>query len=218
MRTTELCLLLAAAMTAGCLRNTEFKCRFDADCGATGLCESVGYCSFPNPDCAASGRSFGDSAGQGLSNTCVSSDNPGSDAGVDATVGTDAPVTGCPAGYAAINGSPHRYKVLTNVSWDTARTDCKLTSPTSAYLAVPDDATELMNLATVATAPFWIGIDDQATPGMFVTQKGVAATFLPWGPNQPGPGSENCVAAISGTALATDKCGTKHAAVCECEP
>lgn len=218
MRTAAIYLVLAAAAaSAGCLHNTEFKCRFDADCGTTGNCESVGYCSFPNSNCAGTGRSFGDSAGQGLSNTCVLGSNPGRDAGVDTPDPIDGPAAGCPAGYAAVAGSAHRYKALTNVSWVTAKDDCKLTSA-SAYLAIPDDATELMNLVTVANVPFWIGIDDQVTPGTWVTQKGVTATFLPWANNQPGPPTENCVEAVSSTQIATDKCTTRHAAVCECEP
>lgn len=219
MRTAVIYLVLAAATaaSAGCLHNTEFKCRFDADCGATGACESVGYCSVPNSDCAGTGRSFGESAGQGLSNTCVPGSNPGLDAGIDAP--TDGPPNaGCPSGYAAVAGSAHRYKALTNVSWDEAKNACKLTSA-SAYLAVPDDLTELMNLATAATAaPFWIGIDDQRDQGMFVTQKNVPATFLPWKPGQPGGQPEGCVDAVSTTEIAADKCNMKHAAVCECEP
>jgi len=91
---------------------------------------------------------------------------------------------GCPSGYAPIAGSSHRYKTLTNVSWSQAKAMCAATS-TAAYLAVHDDATELANLAAAASAPFWVGIDDQATSGMFVTTKGVSATFLPWAPNEP---------------------------------
>jgi hypothetical protein len=217
MRTAAMCLLIAAAASAGCLRSTQFKCSQDTDCGATGVCEAVGYCSFPSSACADSGRSFGDSAGQGLSNTCVPGDinNPGPDAGIDAPI--DTMNVGCPAPYASVNGSAHRYKPLTNVSWDNAASDCKLTS-TSAYLAVPDNAAELVDLVTVAAAPSWIGIDDQMNQGTFVTQKGVPATFLPWMGGMPGPPSESCVRTVSATEITTDKCGTRHAAVCECEP
>lgn len=222
MRTPAICLVLAAAASAGCLRTTEFRCLQDTDCGATGICEAVGYCSFPSSACATTGRSYGDSAGQGLSNSCVPGNgNPGVDAGTDAPGMIDGGGNvGCPAPYAAVAGSAHRYKALTNISWDTAKTDCKLTS-TSAYLAVPDDATELANLATAAAGlPFWVGIDDQAVKGTFVTQKNVTATFLPWAPNEPDQGNppKECVNAISATQIATDKCGTPHIAVCECEP
>ncbi|HEX2687456.1 MAG TPA: C-type lectin domain-containing protein [Kofleriaceae bacterium] len=219
MRRIALCLVVAALAGAGCLRNTEFTCRFDADCGTMGVCESVGYCSVPNAACASTGRSFSDSAGQGLSNTCVVTGHPGLDAGVDAPM-IDAPTAGgCPGGYAAVNQSPHLYKRLPAVSWTTARDDCKQTS-TSAYLAVPDDAAELANLATAAMAtPFWVGIDDQANQGMFVTQKGAPATFLPWVGGLPDTtGQMDCVEAVSMTQIATEKCNMPRTAVCECEP
>jgi len=222
MRITVMCLALGAVASAGCLRSTQFKCVQDTDCGATGVCEAVGYCSFPNSDCPGTGRSFNDSAGQGLANTClpVKGPPPVFDAGVDAPAQIDAPAAGCPSPYAAVAGSAHLYKVLGSTSWNTAASDCKLTSA-SAYLAVPDDATELMNLATVAAAtPFWVGIDDQDHNDVFTTQKGTTATFLPWGQNEPdrGPPAKDCVMAISMTQLATDRCGNGHIAVCECEP
>ena len=223
MRTITMCLVSVAVASAGCLRSTQFKCAQDVDCGASGVCEAVGYCSFPSSSCPGSGRSFGDSAGQGLSNTCVPANSPpGVDAGVniDAPVSIDAPAAGCPSPYAAVNGSAHLYKVLPSSSWNTAAGDCKATSA-SAYLAVPDDPTELVNLATFAAAtPFWIGIDDQAKSGTFVTQKGVTATFLPWATGQPdqSPPPKQCVNAISATEIATERCGTSQIAVCECEP
>lgn len=213
--------VFVAAATAGCLRSTSFRCERDSDCGAAGTCEPIGYCSVANAECVGTGRAYSDSAGQSLANSCVPGDNPGPapDAAIDAPI--DGPNVGCPSGYAEIAGSAHRYKPLTNVSWDDARTACRLTSA-SAYLAVPDDATELTNLASAATAPFWIGLDDKAAEGMFVTQKGVPATFKPWqaGGVEPdnGPPDEDCVEAISATEIATNRCGNKHAAICECEP
>ncbi|HEX7843772.1 MAG TPA: C-type lectin domain-containing protein [Kofleriaceae bacterium] len=221
MRAFAICLLATAAMTAGCLRATAFKCETNNDCGAGGVCEPIGYCSVANASCQGTGRSYSNSAGQDLSNTCV----PGSEPGPDAGVGIDAPIdgtmsVGCPSPYAAIAGSPHRYKTLTNVSWDQAKTMCKLTS-TAAYLAVPDDAAELANLATIASTPFWVGIDDQATPGTFVTTKGdpFSATSPLWAPGEPNTtGGKDCVDAVSTTTIATEKCGTRHDAVCECEP
>jgi Lectin C-type domain len=220
MRTIAMCLVFAATASAGCLRSTEFKCSTNADCGTSGSCEANGFCSVSNPSCAGTGRSYGDSAGQGLANTCVSAGNPGLDAGIDAPKPTiDAPGnTGCPSGYNSVAGSAHLYKRLTNVSWDTAESDCKLTSA-SAYLAIPDDATELMNLATVATGtPFWIGIR-HTTGIMFVTQKNVQATFLPWVTNPPDTTAQkDCVEATSGTQITTEKCNVAQIAVCECEP
>lgn len=208
-----------AVLTAGCLRTTEFRCATSGECGAAGVCEPNRFCSVPDPQCAGTGRSYSDSAGQGLSNTCVpaGAPGPGNDAGIDAP-GDAMPVDKCPSGYAAVAGSAHLYKVLSGVSWDEAKQQCDLSSR-SAYLAVPDDATELAALATVATPPFWVGIDDKVTSGAFVTQKGAPAGFLPWGPGQPNLGPQNdCVAAISSTQIATEKCSSKHAAICECEP
>lgn len=226
MRATATGLVLAAAAAAtaaGCLRNTEFRCTSDSECGAGGACEVVGYCSVPNLDCVGTSRAYGESAGQGLGGTCVpvGTPDPGPDAGVDAV---DAPIDGvpaggCPASYTEIAGSPHRYRVLANVSWDQAATRCRQDSA-DAYLAIPDDAAELSNLATVASAPFWIGLDDKAAEGTFVTQTGAVATFTPWQMTQPDnrqPG-EDCVSAASGTEITDERCGGNQAAVCECEP
>jgi hypothetical protein len=202
MRAALICLVAAAASLAGCLRTTEFRCQGDADCGTGGTCEPVGYCSVPDPQCAGTGRSFSDSAGQGLSSTCV---------GGMAAIG-------CPADFVAVAGSKHRYKRLAAMSWDQAKVVCEQAS-TAAYLLVPDDATELDNLAAVASPPFWIGVDDQATPGAFVTPRSAPAPFLPWATGEPStrPGAD-CVRASSATRIATDLCSARHAAVCECEP
>ena len=219
MRALATLFVLLAVLTAGCLRTTEFRCASNAECGASGACEPIGFCSVADPQCTGTGRSYSDSAGQGLSNTCVptGAPGPGNDAGVDPP-GDAMPVNRCPSGYAPIAGSSHLYKVLSAVSWDEARMTCGLTAR-AAYLAVPDDTGELAGLATAATPPFWVGIDDKATPGAFVTQKGAPASFLPWGPGQPNLAPQNnCVVAISATQIATEKCGTKHPAVCECEP
>lgn len=219
MRAMAMCTLAAAAM-AGCLRSTEFRCLQDADCGAAGACEATGFCSIPNADCTGTGRAYSDSAGHGLSGSCVPAGQPGpgSDAGVDGMI--DGGRAGCPSGYATAGGSAHLYKLLVNVTWDEAKIACDRTT-TAAYLAVPDDATELANLATVAAAtPFWVGIDDKDSEGTFVTQKGVPVTFKPWAPGEPDDsmGGQDCVAAIAGGQIETDKCGTRFAAVCECEP
>lgn len=218
MRAITVTAMLAAA-SAGCLRHAAFQCARDGECGAGGVCEPIGYCSVSDPACADTGRSFSDSAGGGLSNTCVPGEaaGPGPDAGVDAAI--DGPVmAGCPASYAPIGGSTQVYRALSNVSWDEAANQCRAAG--AAYLAVPDDAAELADLATLVAAPFWIGIDDKQTRGMFVTQKGAPATFLPWAEDEPDQGSppKECVEAVSSRQIATERCGTKRPAVCECEP
>ena len=232
MRALAMCAVIAWA-SAGCLRSPEFRCQSDGECGAGGVCEPIGYCSSPNAACAGTGRSFGDSAG-GLSNTCVPAGSPGPtpDAGVridagiaiDAGVAIDAaidavPAAPCSSGYAPIGGSLHLYKVFNNDSWDRAARDCKLTG-TTAYLAIPDDAGELADLVSLATtSDVWVGIDDKQQSGTFVTQKGAPATFLPWDEDQPEQGGgKDCVQTVSSTKIATDRCNSSRAVVCECEP
>ena len=196
MRGLAICIALASA-TSGCLHDPGFKCLQSADCGEGGTCEPIGYCSVANAQCAGTGRSFSDSAGQGLANTCV-------------------PAMQCPEDYVAIAGSLHRYKRLMAVSWDQARAQCAQAGA-AAYLLVPDNATELRDLAAIASPPFWLGLDDRAADGRFVTSKNAPAMFLPWANGEPRPG-EHCVEASSTTQIATDLCSVKHAAVCECEP
>ena len=90
-----------------------------------------------------------------------------------------------------------------------------------AYLAIPDDAAELADIVSVATTtPVWIGVDDKQQRDAFVTQKGAQAQFLPWDQDEPNqdPPAKDCVRAVSASKIATDRCGTMHAVVCECEP
>lgn len=219
MRALSLSLLsLLALICAGCLRTTQFQCSANLECGNGGTCESVGFCSFPDPEC---GRRFADSAGP-FANQCVGT--PGIDAGVDGP-GIDAPpITGCPNGYNPLPGAPdgHRYLRLGAIAtWVNQRAACTLTT-TSAYLAVPDDAAELQELATIAAAtPFWVGIYDMANNGTYVTVRGAPATFLPWASGEPDSGPEDCVAGASATQLMDDRCdngNARYVAVCECEP
>jgi hypothetical protein len=212
--------VFVGVLTAGCLRSTAFRCAENSDCGTGGVCEPVGFCSVVNAECPGTGRSYVDSAGQGLSNTCVlaGAPGPGVDAGIDAP-GDAMPASRCPSDYAAVAGSAHVYKALSGVNWDAARMMCDQ-SARAAYLAIPDDAAQLASLATVASPPFWIGIDDKQDQGTFVTQKAVPAVFLPWAPGEPDntPPGQDCVDAVSATQIASDRCGNKQAAVCECEP
>jgi hypothetical protein len=194
---------LAAVMVTGCLRDTAFRCMQDSDCEAMGHCEAVGFCSVLDAQCTTTGRRFSESAGQGLASTCV-----------PATAGSAGR---CPADFVAVGGSDHRYKRLAAVSWDQARAMCEQISGT--YLLVPDDATELTELASITSPPFWIGVDDLAAQGMFMTVRNTRAMFMPWATGEPSTRSgADCVRAVSATQIATDLCGTKRAAICECEP
>src|SRR5207248_5069407 len=105
--------------------------------------------------------------------------------------------------------------------WDEQQTNC---SDDGAYLAIPDDSTEQQALLDFSGSDtIWIGIDDMASEGDYVTVKGDPATFLPWAsgePNNsggPGGGSANCVQE-QGDGFHDFHCNNDFVAVCECEP
>lgn len=224
-------ILLVALASAGCLRSTQFQCSNDTACGASGLCEPSGYCSFPDTDCD-SGRRYGDSAG-GNAGQCTSG-STGSDSGVDTPVAItdgrmiDGPVgVGCPSGYNVVpNGQAgHLYKIVTAAdNWDPQRLGCRATT-LSAYLFVPDDLTELTALDAVVGVPkYWIGVSDSAADGTFVAlPNNTAQTFLPWATNEPENGAnppQNCVAVTtSAHEFSDERCNNANLpAVCECAP
>ena len=220
MRATWL-LLPSLALGTACLRKTEFKCATNDQCGPNGVCETIGYCSFPDSEC---GRRFGDSAGD-YANKCVGGDVPGEDSGIDAPTGPDAPAATCPSNFTPLTGGNpnHVYrKAQGNDKWLAQDTQCRGLS-TRAYFAVPDDLTELGALATFAgAASFWVGINDRANEGVFVLSSG--GTFMntvPWAtgePDDPGNG-QDCVAATA-TNIRTEDCTGNGSpdlpAVCEC--
>src|SRR5262249_2420353 len=124
----------------------------------------------------------------------------------------------CPADYVAVGSSGHRYKRLGTVSWDQARAMCEQASA-ATYLLIPDDATELAGLATIASPPFWIGLDDLAGVGAFMPCKTARGRSRPGAPGEPSTrAGRDCVRATSSTQIATDLCSTPRAAICECEP
>ena len=225
MRTSWFFVGALAASSAACLRNTEYRCSTNSECGTGGTCESIGFCSFPDGTCT-SGERFGDSAGS-LANQCTGStgqdggpiDTP---SGIDAAI--DSPAAGCPGNYVTITGGQgtHRYRLMTSVNWNQLNDMCKATT-TSAYLAIPDDITELQALATVAAqSPFWVGVTDDLIEGTWVTTKGTAQTFLPWqngAPNLSGNNQDDCVEANMATAQFKDeRCNSGRVGLCECEP
>ncbi|MEO7093368.1 MAG: lectin-like protein [Polyangiales bacterium] len=217
-------LVLVALSSAACLRTTEFHCTTNAECGASGVCVPDGLCSVTDMGCT-SGLRYSDTAGS-RANDCVGGggavdarvDGPGVDAAIDAQI------SGCPGQYNTIVGGQgtHRYRLLTaSDDWAMQRSFCAATS-SSAYLAIPDDLTELQAIATLgAAARFWVGISDLATEGVYVTVRTTAQTFLPWETGAPddGPPSEDCVEVVSATSKINDqRCNTQYVAVCECEP
>jgi len=220
MRTILLFALLGAS---GCLPHSDYHCTTNAECGSTGTCESVGFCSFPDTGCSGGSR-FGAGAGS-YENQCVG--GGGIDGGVDSSIDSsiDAPPSaGCPSGYLPLTGgqATHAYKLITGINdWATQVSACSATS-TSAYLVIPDDNAEMLALSGLAgAAEYWVGISDLATEGTYLTVKGTAAIFLPWttgAPNNAGPGGEDCVEGLSALSKIDDlKCNTKLRAICECE-
>jgi len=65
--------LLIAVLVAGCVRGGgSYRCGVDSECsfgGAAGVCESTGFCSFPDDECE-SGYRYGEHAGS-FANTCA---------------------------------------------------------------------------------------------------------------------------------------------------
>jgi hypothetical protein len=221
--------IVAALMAVGCLRQTEYRCSDDVACSGGGTCELSGFCSFPTTECA-SGRGYGASAGN-LANTCVEGEQQMIDASItiDAPLSdapkTDAPTGGCPGNYAAIAGGQpgHVYRVvMTSTDWAIQVNACAITSP-KAYLAIPDDANELLALDTLigVGATYWVGISDLVTEMQWRTVLDTAQTFLPWlapAPDDQNPG-EDCVAAIAALhQFDDDRCNNNHPAICECAP
>ena len=79
--------LVAAGLLLGCRSEDNFECQDDGQCmleGVAGYCESVGFCSFPDPTCA-SNRRYGQLAGD-LAETCVPA---GGSTGVEAGSSTE---------------------------------------------------------------------------------------------------------------------------------
>jgi hypothetical protein len=209
----------ALLITAGCLRATEYHCSSSDQCGTGGTCEASGYCSFADSSC---GQRYGAEAGP-FANQCVGTSG-GLDAGADGTSATGDAANHCPTTFATLaGGTPgHRYRALAaSNNWQLQVNAC-LAESTFAYLAIPDDATELAALDTLAGASpsYWVGIDDLTTEGTFLTVKNMPATFLPWDPPAPddaGPG-EDCVEALTTLAKFNDqRCNMQLPAICECE-
>jgi hypothetical protein len=209
---------IIAMIASGCIKPAAFECTSDPQCtraGLQGTCEQVGFCSFPDTTCA-SGRRFGEVSGSYM-RQCVGDAGAGRDAGIQVPVGL-----GCPVGYATLTGIPdHVYRRIAKMdSWDHQVTACQADGA-NVYLAIPDDATELQGILTLASTDAWIGVDDIATENRFVTVLEAAPTLLPWAAGQPDDsgGGSDCVLALSASATYDDRrCSNAQIAVCECEP
>ena len=218
MRGVLLAMLVAAS--AGCLRTTEFKCQTSADCSSGGaVCETTGYCSFTDGDCAG-GRRYGDYSGA-YSGKCIGDSTLPDGGGMGDGKKVDGSMGSCPSSYAALpNAGSHVYRVITGSTiWTAQQAACAADS--GGYLAIPDDATELTALTTATAATrTWVGINDMATEGTYVTVKNTTPPFLTWASGEPNnQGEQDCVAAqMASPVLETDRCSDVYPAVCECEP
>ena len=84
---------LAWLALVACTTSTEYACDADAQCvdaGVAGVCQSPGWCSFPDAECE-SGQRYGALAGGGLAGTCVPVDAGTSGVAEDASA--TAPTT-----------------------------------------------------------------------------------------------------------------------------
>jgi hypothetical protein len=77
-----------AAVAASACRSAAFACSDDEQCGA-GMCQSVGYCSFPDASCD-SGQRYGELASSELAGKCVDPKPPDE---ASSSAGTTAPST-----------------------------------------------------------------------------------------------------------------------------
>lgn len=223
-----LCCVLAST---ACLRTTSYRCADDSSCGGGGACEASGFCSFVDQECT-SGRRYSDAAGT-LAGTCTGGGTTDHDADINSTIdmqvvdgsSPDVPMAQCPAGYVTITGGNpgHMYQVITTAAtWGVHEAYCRLTTQ-NAYLAIPDDITELTAIDTlVGSGRYWIGVTDAATEGTWLTVLGAAQTYLPWAqgaPSTSGP-DKDCVEVDPATHQFNDeRCNnTALPAVCECAP
>jgi hypothetical protein len=126
----------------------------------------------------------------------------------------DAPAVTC-AGYGDVPGLANKYRfVSTAMKWHQAVADC---ASDGGYLVVLDDATER---DTFAVDDIWIGISDEAEQTVWTTVCGDAATYLPWGANEPdNAAGEDCGRLRVDTGKIADAdCDKQYVFVCECEP
>lgn len=116
---------------AGCNRETFF-CDAAEDCssdGGGGVCESTGYCSFPDPECAT-GRRYGELAPSGLAGTCVPVDD-----GTGSTTASMSGETTAPDPDPTLDPS-----TTTTASPTTSTTDPATTDPSSSSSGETGDA------------------------------------------------------------------------------
>ena len=229
MRFLAALLFVAVTATVGvvsCVKTNAFQCDGDnSACGAGGLCEADGFCSVASDRCG--GREYSDTAGD-LAGKCIGGDPPTDGMSPDGLppdgMPPDGPAVACAAGYTTItNGQAnHKYKLIaTQDEWSNQHNLQCVTS--GGYLAIPDSATELTAIATLAAAESWVGVTDGPGNGqetMFndvlnVAYDAMVRVGLTISANAQ---NKDCVTApAAGTALVADSCTQTFVAVCECD-
>jgi hypothetical protein len=212
----------------GCLRNTQFECQSDDQCGTGGRCETVGFCSFLDATCPGTMQRFGESAGP-FAGSCVG-DGVGPDGPPPPDDGEPPddgdPPGNCPDDYAPLAGQPtnHVYKLITTTqNFNNAHNDC---ASRGGYTAIPDDANELLAYEALSTAKIWIGISDTflGSPDdeMYVNTKNMPAAFLAFDtangePNDGGGANNQDCVASDNQLMSTERCQDAREYICECE-
>ncbi len=194
---TPLSVLLALA---ACRIEDPFPCTLDEHCGANGLCESAGYCSFPDDACA-DGRRYDELADGDLAGQCVD--------------------LGCAAGYtAAIPGNRSRYRVVAQPApWLDAQNDCG-DDGAATHLVVLGTEQERTGVVALIGDSVWIGLTDRETEGMFRWVTRAPSTFEAFANGQPdGSTAEDCVEQkrTMGGAWHDQPCTLPFGYVCECD-
>ena len=214
-------MLLVAIASAGCLRNTTFKCDQDSECAGAGAdprCTG-GFCTFADSSCTVAGRRYADNSGTS-SGQCVGEgdDRGGNEPPIDMMGGEPLP-TGCPAtGYMTLAGAgTNMYKLINTDRGYIAQRDACAAEMT--YLAIPNNTAELMAITGLnGSNKTWVGINDIVTEGSYQTSLNMPAVFLPWANGEPdNNGNQDCVAG-TGMTISTEDCGQTFKAVCECTP
>jgi hypothetical protein len=189
------------AFASACRFEEPFACSADAQCGAGGRCEAVGYCSFPDSACSA-GRRFDELAPGELASECVET------------------VLQCPSTYAvSFAATSSRYRLAPPASWTAARADCA-DDGMFAHLAVIESDAERLELAAMIADDVWIGFSDRELEGSFRWVTGSPSTFTMWSAGQPedSDGTEDCVEQKGLSRLWFDQpCDELLAYACECD-
>lgn len=196
MRT--LLVVLALIPQLSCLPSTEYKCSGNSDCpgrgGSSGVCESIGYCSYEDNACEF-GRRFSEYAADRFAEQCV----PCPMNGILTSDGN------C---YLESNGA---------TSWNLARDECARIPGNSFHLVKIDKAEENQILDDLFSGDLWIGGSDQASEGKWVWTDGSAIDSGPWASGEPSTDPvDDCLLFDARDAEweATD-CNENHGFVCE---